>query len=489
MSQDPPVQPPTQPPFSQRIDAVLEDQALQTNLRQAMDFLVNKRQAHFLQRPDFEALQQQGRDIRQDSLDHLADKLETLEKNCLANGIQVHWAEDAAEACQIIAEILQSQGARSLVKGKSMASEEIELNTHLAGLGIDAIETDMGEYIVQLDESTPSHIIMPAIHKTREQIAQLFHERLGKPYTDDVDALIGIGREVLRERFMQADAGLSGVNFAIADEGAICLVENEGNGRMSTTVPPLHIALCGIEKVLSSLQELPPLLELLTKSATGQAITTYINLIRGPRQADELDGPEQVHLVLLDNGRSTMYQDEALQETLRCIRCGACMNHCPVYTRLGGHAYGSTYPGPIGQVVTPQQKGLKQAGDLVQACSLNGACQDVCPVGIPLPSLIRQLRQDAVEQQPQSPSRSRDFPWQRSSQRRLLESLAWQIWAFVYRSPARYRWISWCLSRLRKVLPLGIGPWAKTRSRPQPAARSLHEILAAQKRRQEESHE
>ncbi|HAY11368.1 MAG TPA: (Fe-S)-binding protein, partial [Thauera sp.] len=231
-------------------------------------------------------------------------------------------------------------------RGRWMVSEEIELNHAMADAGMEALESDMGEYTVQLDGENPSHIIMPAIHLNVGQVASLFHDKLEVDYTEDVDRLIQIGRETLRRNFFEADIGVSGVNFAVAETGTLLLVENEGNGRMSTTVPPVHIAVTGIEKVVENLRDVIPLLSLLTRSATGQAITTYVNMISGPRKADELDGPQEVHLVLLDNGRSQAFADGELRQTLNCIRCGACMNHCPVYTRIGGHAYGTVYPGP-----------------------------------------------------------------------------------------------------------------------------------------------
>ena len=239
-----------------------------------------------------------------------------------------------------------------------MVSEEVGFNHAMEAAGIEAFESDMGEYIVQLAGETPSHIIMPAIHKTKQEIAALFAAKIpGADYTEDVDALIKIGRQVLRRKFAEADIGLSGVNFAVAETGTLCLVENEGNGRMCTTVPRVHIAVTGIEKVVEKLEHVPPLYSLLTRSATGQAVTTYFNLISRPRQPGEKDGPEEVHLILLDNGRTQAYADEQLRATLQCIRCGACMNHCPVYARIGGHAYGTTYPGPIGAIISPHMLG------------------------------------------------------------------------------------------------------------------------------------
>ena len=266
-----------------------------------------------------------------------------------------------------------------------MVSEECHLNDYLAKHDIEALESDLGEYIVQIDGETPSHIIMPAIHKNKKEIAELFAEKSGVEYTEDVDTLTAIARKVLRSKFETAAVGISGVNFAVAETGTLCLVENEGNGRMTTTVPPVHIAITGIEKVVPSLSDVAPLYSVLTRSATGQHATTYFNMISSPRREGERDGPQEVHLVLLDNGRSKIYQDERMQDTLKCIRCGACMNHCPVYTRIGGHAYGTVYPGPIGQILNPQQYGIDQQGEMLSACSLTA------PVAKPAPFAFRFL--------------------------------------------------------------------------------------------------
>ncbi len=454
--------------FNTRIRKALSSPQIRQSFRGAMDFLRQKRAQATAQVSDWEALRQQGQRIRQQVLAELPKLLQQLEDNCLRNGIQVHWAADAAQANQIILDIAQRHQVRAVVKGKSMASEEIGLNAFFAKQGIVCTETDMGEYIVQLAHETPSHIIMPAIHKTKEEIAELFAEKLGHRLpSDDVDGMIGLGRAILREHFKHAEMGLTGVNFAVAESGTLCLVENEGNGRFSSTAPRIHVALMGIEKVIPSEQDLAPLLSLLTRSATGQALTTYVNLIKGPR-GQELDGPQEVHLVLLDNGRSQMYQDPKLRETLACIRCGACMNHCPVYTRIGGHAYGSTYPGPIGQVVTPQQQGLQRAGDLLDACSLNGACGEACPVGIDLPGLIRRLRQEREQS---------NAAWSRR--------LGWRLWSLAMRRPGLYR-LSQTLLRYWPYATLGDpSGWSRHRDFPQPAARSL----SAQLRRRGQRHE
>ena len=334
--------------FRERARDALDDPKLRDSFRGAMDFLQAKRSAQFPDGDELERLRDVGEAVRQHALAHLPDLLVELEANLRRNGVQVHWAADAERGQRRSStRIAQAHQARTVIKGKSMASEEIELNHYLGERGIACLESDMGEYIVQMAGEKPSHIVMPAIHKTRADIGRLFAKNIpGAGYTEDVDTLIQTGRRALRQAFVDADIGLSGVNFAAADTGTLWLVENEGNGRLATTVPNVHIALMGMEKVVAKLAHIVPLASLLTRSATGQPITTYFNLISGPRKGDELDGPREVHLVLLDNGRSQAYADEQLRATLQCIRCGACMNHCPVYARIGGHAYGTTYPGP-----------------------------------------------------------------------------------------------------------------------------------------------
>jgi len=339
-------------------DALANPQ-LRRNFRLAMDGLMAKRRNQFPLLEDTEALRELARRIRKNAIRKLPELLEQLEANCQKNGIRVHWAETVEDANRIVLTIAQRHRARYFVKGKSMVSEEMELNHYLEAHGIESLESDLGEYIVQLNQELPSHIIMPAIHLNKGQISDLFEEKgVSSERTESAEEMTALAREVLRRKFHDAHLGISGVNFAVAETGTLCLVENEGNGRFCTTLPPVHVALMGIEKVVDRLEEVPPLLSLLTRSATGQPITTYFNMITSPRKEGELDGPQEVHLVLLDNGRSRMYGDELLQDTLMCIRCGACINHCPVYARIGGHAYRSVYPGPIGKILTPQMKGL-----------------------------------------------------------------------------------------------------------------------------------
>jgi L-lactate dehydrogenase complex protein LldF len=462
------------PDFRASSAAALADPQIRANFRRAMDGLMAKRAAMFPDAAEWRALRAAGAEIRARALDRLPELLERLERRCAQNGIAVHWAETAAEANAAVLAILRAHGATRLVKGKSMVSEEMHLNDFLAGHGVESLESDLGEYVVQLDEGTPSHIIMPAIHKNGRQIARLFGEKIrGAGYTEDVDALTGMARRVLRRKFEQAEAGLSGVNVAVAETGTLVLVENEGNGRMSTHVPPVHIALMGIEKVVERLADVPPILALLCRSATGQAITTYVNLVSGPRGGGEKDGPLEVHLVILDNGRSRIFADPELRATLRCIRCGACMNHCPVYTRIGGHAYQAVYPGPIGKILTPQVEGVKARHELLHASSLCGACAEVCPVEIPITEILIRLRREATHRAPGSPVA------QAGEARNAWEDRAWAVWRWVNASARLYRLTGRLAAALRWVPWPRLGPlgaWTRVRSAPRPAPRSLHRL-------------
>jgi len=466
--------------FKRRAAEIVANPFLKKSFRGAMDFLMEKRAAQF---PDPELLERQrdlAEHIRRYSLSKLPQLLEQLEANLTRNGVRVHWAETPDEANAIILGICRDRDAKLMVKGKSMVSEEVELNHAMEAAGIEALESDMGEYIVQLAGEKPSHIIMPAIHKTKQQIAELFAEKVpGVSYTEDVDALIQVGRDVLRKKFMDADIGLSGVNFAVAETGTLCLVENEGNGRMCTTVPDVHIAITGIEKVVEKLEHVVPLYGLLTRSATGQAITTYFNVITGPRRAGEKDGPREMHLVLVDNGRTQAYADEQLRQTLQCIRCGACMNHCPVYTRIGGHAYGTTYPGPIGKIVSPHMMGLAATHVLPGASTLCGACGEVCPVKIPIPDLLIRLREEATHE-----AKPGHAPLVgQGAGKTTFASLAFKGFAFLYSRPALYRTFTWAATRFRFLTPGKQAGWTDTRTPLKPAAKSLRDLLAERQNR------
>ncbi|WP_426143184.1 LutB/LldF family L-lactate oxidation iron-sulfur protein [Pseudomonas sp. DWP3-1-2] len=458
--------------FRARAHEALGDQQLRGNFRRAMDSLMTKRAAAFSDPEEREDLRSLGNAIRARALSKLPDLLEQLERNLIRNGVKVHWAETVDEANQIVLSIVEAHEAKQVIKGKSMVSEEMEMNDFLGARGVECLEADMGEYIVQMDHEKPSHIIMPAIHKNARQVGKLFHEKLGVEYTTDVDQLIQIGRKVLRQKFFEADIGVSGVNFAIAETGTLLLVENEGNGRMCTTVPPVHIAVTGIEKVVENLRDTVPLLSLLTRSALGIPITTYVNMISGPRKPDELDGPDEVHLVLLDNGRSQAFADSELRQTLNCIRCGACMNHCPVYTRVGGHTYGEVYPGPIGKIITPHMVGLAKVPDHPSASSLCGACGEVCPVKIPIPALLRRLREENVK----APDTPHPVMRGQGSKYSRKERFIWNAWSRLNSSPGLYRVFGYVATRLRNLVPGNVGPWTQNHSAPKPAARSLHEM-------------
>jgi L-lactate dehydrogenase complex protein LldF len=439
-----------------------------------MDFLQAKRRAQFSDGDELQGLRNLGSAIRQYSLANLPRLLTELEAKLTANGVQVHWAQDAGEANAIALQIAQRVNAKHIIKGKSMVSEEVGFNHAMEAAGIEALESDMGEYIVQLAGEGPSHIIMPAIHKTKQEIAQLFADEVpGVAYTEDVDALIQIGRRVMRRKFADADIGLSGVNFAVAETGTLCLVENEGNGRMCTTVPKVHIAITGIEKVVEKLAHVPPLLSLLTRSATGQPVTTYVNMISGPRRPGEKDGPQEVHLILLDNGRTQAYADDQLRATLQCIRCGACMNHCPVYARIGGHAYGTTYPGPIGAIISPHMLGLESTYPLAFASTLCGACNEVCPVKIPITDILVRLRSEAQAKPDTADATLRGSGAARSP----TVATVWSMWSQVYSRSGLYKLASWFMSRGRALSPSEQGAWTRSRTPLVPAPKRLRDFM------------
>jgi L-lactate dehydrogenase complex protein LldF len=462
--------------FEKNVARALNDAQLRKNFKFAMGNFILKRKAIFMDEIETEQLRSLGNAVKRRALSRLPELLEQLETKCTQNGIQVHWAETAAEANRQVLDIMQHHGADLLVKGKSMVSEEMHLNKFLQRHGIKAVETDLGEFIVQLNNETPSHIIVPAIHKNKDQIARIFSDKLpGTPYTEDVQELNAIARKTLRQKFFKAGVGLSGVNLAVAETGTLCLVENEGNGRMCTTVPPVHIALMGLEKVIEKLEEVPPMLRLLIGSATGQLITTYVNMITSPRKEGEKDGPREVHLIILDNGRSKIYADPPRRQTLQCIRCGTCLNHCPVYTRIGGHAYGYIYPGPIGKILNPQIEGLKAAGILATASSLCNACEEVCPVKIPIPDLLRRIRNETYSDDSTATIEGHGY------KSKTMERLIWKAWALMNTHPQINAAGQRIMGSLGMKLP-SIGPlrqWTRHRTSPELAPKSLHELVKA----------
>jgi L-lactate dehydrogenase complex protein LldF len=371
-------------------------------------------------------------EIKRGVISRLPQLLELYEANAQAHGVTVLWAKDVASAQKHLSDIISRHHVKSVVKSKSMTTEEIHTNEFLEERGISVVESDLGELIVQLAGEKPYHIVTPCMHKSKEEISELFHEKLGTPRTDSAEELAGAARVHLRNHYVTADLGITGANFIIAEEGAIHVLENEGNGRLTMACPPVHVALAGIEKVLPSLRELELFLPLLATSGTGQQVTVYNSIVRGPKKAGERDGPEHMYVILLDNGRSTIYATPEVRESLACIRCGACLNACPVYKSIGGHSYRTPYQGPIGAVITPHLKGVETWQHLAFASTLCGACSDVCPVKIPLHRMILWNRRFARTNAPH-----RDI-WAR------LVSL----WSFIASRPLLYG----ILSRAARVV-------------------------------------
>jgi L-lactate dehydrogenase complex protein LldF len=366
-------------------------------VQQATNRFVSGRASRVAELPQWEELRQTGSDIRLHTIENMDVYLTRLEEKVEAAGGHVHWAETAEDANRIVLQIAQEHNVKTAVKSKSMATEEIGLNHALERAGIQAIETDLGEYIIQLAGTGPSHIIVPAVHLKKEEVAALFSEKLDIHAPTDPVELARIAREVLREKFLSAEMGISGGNFLVAETGTLVMVTNEGNGRMCTTIPDLHVAVVGIDKVIPDWESLTVFLKLLARSATGQKLSTYTQFITGPRREEGEFGPKEFHLVLLDNGRSKILKDPIGRDVLKCIRCGACANVCPVYKNVGGFAYGWFISGPIGAILSPQMLGTQTARELPYASTLCGACAEVCPVKIPIPTILRHLRRRVAE--------------------------------------------------------------------------------------------
>jgi L-lactate dehydrogenase complex protein LldF len=421
----------------------------------------------------FETLRDAGAAIRDESLADLAGWIERFEREALRRGSTVLYARDVAEACAHVLEVCTRHGVKKAIKSKSMLSEEASLNEALSGAGVQPVETDLGEYIIQLADEPPSHIIAPAVHKTKEQVADLFEKFHAKPRKTDIAEMTREARDALRTHFLSAELGISGGNFLIAETGSGVIVTNEGNGRMVTTLPRVHICITGIEKVIPTLEDFSTMLRLLPRSATGQAISNYVSIFTGPRRADDQDGPEHMYFILVDGGRTNLIGTD-MQQMLRCIRCGACMNHCPVYRTVGGHAYGWVYPGPMGAVLTPSYVGLENALDLPHAATLCNQCGVVCPVKIPLPDLLRKLREKQVER-----------GLRPSAEMRVL-----RFWGWVAARPAIYAWAARLGARaLRawagphgalKALPFGLGEeWTRGRDLPAPYGKTFRDLYRA----------
>jgi len=446
--------------FARNAEAALRNPFLQSALRTAMVRFRSLRDAVVEEVPEWQVLREYAYATKMHVLANLDRYLTRLEANVAAAGGVVHWVRSGDEAASTIVDLARRHKAQTIVKSKSMTTEEIELNRFLHAAGVQVAETDLGEYLIQLAGERPAHFVVPAVHKSKGSIAALLSEKLGIPRFDDAAQLTRAVRGELRQRFFAADMGVSGVNFAIADTGTIVIVENEGNARLTTTLPRVHVALMGIEKVIPRLADLAVFLTLLPRSATGQRMTGYVSFITGPRRAGEVDGPEEFHLIIMDNGRSSIHADRAMRECLACIRCGACLNSCPVFERTGGHAYGSVYSGPIGAVLTPLYRGLDVGRDLPFASSLCGACEEVCPVKIGLPRLLLELRSRIV--------RRRGASW--------MDRLFVRGWVATMMNPTRLRAAGRVVRilhhlalRQRVPLPYPFSEWSKARDLPPPA--------------------
>jgi L-lactate dehydrogenase complex protein LldF len=447
----------------ERTEVAVADPVLRSNLARAVDRFGPAREAAHRRIHDADGLRHAARGVRGAVLADWAGVLERLADAVLAAGGHVCWAPDGNAANAYIAAVARRTGARTAVKSKSMATEETGLNEALAAVGCEVTETDLGEWIIQLAGEHPSHIIAPAVHRNRHQVAETFRDEAGlaEPTTEP-EALVAFARTELRRRFVEADLGISGVNLGVAETGSVVLVTNEGNGRMVTSLPKVHVAVMGAERVVDTWEQADLIVGLLAKAATGQSLSSYTSIVTGPRRPGEVDGPDEFHLVILDNGRSDIAGTE-FAEMLNCIRCGACLNVCPVYRQTGGHAYGWVYSGPMGAVLTPLLAGSDpHAAELANASSLCGACRDACPVEIPLPDLLLALRRRKAASAP------------------AAERAAWQAWAAAWSRPAAYRTTGWVATRTRRLAPVlarlpGGSRWTASRQAPAPARRTFTE--------------
>lgn len=469
--------------FYRRAEEALADRALQGKVQRATARLMAARTAGFTALEDADAVRDRARAVRADVVAHLDTHLATFARAFRARGGHVHWAADADEAVRIVADLATSRGVRTAVKSKSMVSEEINLNAALERAGVRVVETDLGEWVVQLDRDHPSHIIAPIIHKSRDDIAGIFRREMGATDAEmaDVPQMTAFARRTLRAEFLRADMGISGGNFGVAETGSVCLVTNEGNGRLTTTVPRIHVALMGIERIVPTMADLGVMLRVLARSATGQPLSVYSTVLTGPRRrsaggaeaGSEPDGPDEVHVVLVDNGRSRLLGTD-VAEILYCIRCGACLNSCPVYQAVGGHAYGTVYPGPVGSVLTPALGGLGPFADLPYASSLCGACREVCPVRIDIPRMLLALRARIVEEVGQPAWLSTGLWWYaRLATRPRLFALAARLAARATRMVARDGWVT--------RLPGPLGRWTAHRDFPAMPERSFQQLWRARK--------
>lgn len=464
--------------FDQKIHSTLADANLQLAIYTATGRLKDKRIENVAPDvlPDYQELRSQANAIKKHAIENLDYYLEQFEKNVEAHGGKVVWCKDGGEVADFVLGLAKERGARLIVKSKSMTTEEVDLNERLEHHGLEAVETDLGEYILQLAHEKPYHIVAPALHKTRYDVAEIFTKRLNVPNEIVIEKQTAIARGVLREKFLAADIGISGANFLIADSGAVTIIENEGNARLTTSAPRIHIAVAGIEKVIPRAQDLATFLKLLARSATGQLLSVYTSFLSGPKRPGEVDGPDEFYVVLVDNGRTKLLPDRSKRQSLYCIRCGACLNACPVYRKIGGHSFPWVYSGPIGAIITPQFMGVMHEPGLPFASSLCGACGEVCPVKIDIPKVLLELRSDVRKTE----TREKQNRW---------EKLGFRAFAWLMRHPRLFEFAGrmgagiapasegrW----LRDVpAPMSVGPvkaWLSERDLPPPPSKSFREL-------------
>ncbi len=445
-----------------KIEQTLDDAKLQLAIYAATGRLIAKRQNAISgnQLPDYQELRTHANLLKKHTIENLDYYLEQVETNVVANGGKVVFCRDGDEVADFILQLAKERGSKLIVKSKSMTSEEVDLNERLEHHGLEAVETDLGEYIIQLAHQRPYHIVAPALHMTRYEVADLFTKKLGVERETVVEKQTMIARATLREKFLAADIGITGANFVIADSGAVVVVENEGNARLTSSAPKIHIAIAGIEKLIPRAQDLGVFLKLLGRSATGQPLTVYTSFLSGPRREGEADGPDEFYLILLDNGRTKLLADREKRESLYCIRCGACLNHCPVYRKIGGHNYPWVYSGPIGAIITPQFAGIQQDPWLPFASSLCGACAEVCPVKIDIPRILLELRSEVVQAKTQEASNR----WER---------IAFRMWAWVMRHPKVYEAMSLVAGGAPMINAGPLKAWTSVRDLPPMPERSF----------------
>jgi len=456
------------------INQTLDDPRLQLAIYSATKRLIDHRAAAVApdRLPDYQTLRTQANEIKKHTIENLDYYLEQLESNVVAHGGKVVFCRTSEEVADFVLGLAKERNAHLIVKSKSMTTEEIHFNEHLERHQLETVETDLGEYILQLAHQRPYHIVAPALHMTRYDVANIITEKLGVEKETVPENQTKIARATLREKFLHADIGVTGANFLVADSGAVVVVENEGNARLSSSAPKIHIAIAGIEKVIPRAQDLAVFLDLLGRSATGQPLTVYTSFLSGPRRAGEIDGPDEFYVVLLDNGRTKLLRDPEKRQSLYCIRCGACLNHCPVYRKIGGHNYPWVYSGPIGAIITPQFHGVAEDGWLPFASSLCGACAEVCPVKIEIPRVLLKLRSEVTEAR-------------KSQGTGGLERWGFRVWAWLMTNPRMYRFLAGIGSKLSPILPkIGLlAKWTGQRELPRLAPKSFHELWSERRRK------